>query len=38
MRMASLLIMISLLRYFLIIGEPSTTVEIRSGSGPGLFS
>jgi len=31
--MASLLIMISLLRYFLIISEPpGTTVEVRSGS------
>jgi hypothetical protein len=37
--MASLLIMISLLRYFLIISEPpGTTMEVRSGSGPCLFS
>jgi hypothetical protein len=32
--MASLFILISLLRYFLIIGKPGTTVEVRSG----LFS
>jgi len=38
-RMASLFIMISLLRYFLIISEPpGTTVEVRSESGPCLFS
>ena len=24
--------------YFLIIGKPGTTVEVRSGSGPCLFS
>jgi hypothetical protein len=33
MRMASLLIMKSLLRYLLIIGKPVTTLEISSGSG-----
>jgi len=37
-RMASLFTMMSLLRYFLIIGKPGTTVEVRSGSDPGLFS
>jgi hypothetical protein len=36
--MASLFIMMSLLRYFLIIGKPGTTVEVWSGSDPGLFS
>ncbi len=32
-RMASLLIMNSLLRYLLIIGKPATTLEVRSGPG-----
>jgi hypothetical protein len=27
----------SLLRYLFIIGKPATTLEIRSGSGTGLF-
>jgi len=37
MRMASLFIMNSLLRYLLIIGKPATTADVKSGSGTGLL-